>query len=98
MLNTVTVWHNGIRRCYPLISARKIISVDKNGIKQKGFFDSSKCTLRIPAKADAEFSIGDFARIGEHTGDADRRTDFKIMEIHGNLRGAIPHYRLICEK
>ena len=97
MTEKVTVWHNGKRQCFPLISARTVISEDKNGIKQKGFFESSVCTVRIPAKSETEFSIGDFVRIGEHTGDANRDTDFKVTKIFSNLRGTAPHYRLVCE-
>ncbi|MBR4173033.1 MAG: hypothetical protein IKR46_01520, partial [Clostridia bacterium] len=73
-------------------------AVDKNGIKQKGFFDSSSATVRIPSESEIEFSIGDFIRLGEHFGEADRSTDFKVMEIHNNLRGTTPHYKLVCEK
>lgn len=98
MLNKVTVWHNGQRLCLPLISARTVISEDKNGIKQKGFFDSSKCTVRIPAKSEIGLSVGDFVRLGEHTGDADRVADFKVMKIYNNLRGITPHYKLVCER
>ena len=98
MMSMVTVWHNGVRRCFPLISSKTVISADKNGIKQKGFFDSSECTLRIYKAEEADFSIGDFVRIGEHTGDADRNSDFKVMKIFNNLRGTTPHYRLVCER
>lgn len=98
MLSKVTVWHNGVRLCLPLISSRTVISEYKNGIKQKGFFDSSKCTLRVSANSEIGFSIGDFVRLGEHTGDADRTADFKITEIFNNLRGTTPHYKLVCER
>ena len=98
MSKKVTVWHNGNRQCLPLMSERKVFSSDKNGIKQKGFFDSSCCTLRISAKRETEFSVGDFVRIGEHIGDADRYTDYKVMKIFENLRGTTPHYKLVCER
>lgn len=97
-MKKVTVWHKGKRYCFPLMSERLVISTDKNGIKQRGFFDSSICTLRIPAKSEIEFDIGDFVRVGEHTGDADRATDFKVMKIINNLRGTTPHYKLVCER
>lgn len=93
-----TLWHNGTRYLSPVISVKIYSSIDKNGIKQKGFFDSSECTLRIPAKQNLEISIGDFVRLGKHTGEADRAADFKIMRIHNNLRGTTPHYKLVCEK
>lgn len=98
MSKKVTVWHNGNRQCLPLMSERLVFSADKNGIKQKGFFDASCCTLRISAKEKTEFSVGDFVRIGEHTGDADRYADYKVMKIFENLRGTTPHYRLVCER
>lgn len=98
MSRKVTVWHNGNRKCLPLMSERKVLSADKNGIKQKGFFDASCCTLRISAKEKAEFSVGDFVRVGEHTGDADRYADYKVMKIYENLRGTTPHYKLVCER
>lgn len=94
----VTLWHNGTRCFFPVISVKMSSSIDKNGIKQKGFFDSSVCMLRIPAKSEVEISIGDFVRLGKHNGDADRASDFKVMKIYNNLRGTTPHYRLVCEK
>lgn len=97
-MKKVTVWHKGERYCFPLMSLRITLETDKNGIKQRGFFDNSMCTLRIPAKSEFNFCIGDFVRIGEHTGGADRDTDFKVMKIINNLRGTTPHYRLVCEK
>lgn len=100
MLNEtcVTLWHSGTRYFFPGVSARICSSIDKNGIKQKGFFDNSVCTLRIPSKAELEISIGDFVRLGKHSGNADRNADFKVMKIYNNLRGVAPHYRLVCER
>ncbi|MBR4721402.1 MAG: hypothetical protein IK057_06550 [Clostridia bacterium] len=98
MTKKVTIWHNGERQYLPLLSARKVFSSDKNGIKQKGFFDSSSCTLRISAKEETDLSVGDFVRMGEHTGDADRYADYKVMKIFENLRGTTPHYKLVCER
>ena len=92
----VTLWHDGKSCILPVISSRLDASIDKNGIKQKGFFDSSALTLRIPQKA--EISIGDFVRLGKHFDDADRASDFKVMKIYNNPRGTTPHYRLVCEK
>jgi len=93
-----TLWHSGTRYFFPRVTARVCSSVDKSGIKQKGFFDDSVCTLRIPSETELELSIGDFVRIGRHSGDADRNTDFKVMKIYNNLRGVTPHYKLVCEK
>ena len=97
-MKKVTVWHNGAVRHFPLISVKSEITEAKNGIKQKGFYNSSKCTLRIATESEIDFSIGDFVRFGEHTGDADRSEDFKLTGIYNNLRGTTPHYRLVCEK
>ena len=96
--NYATIWHDGKRCVYPVLSVKVSLSIDKNGIKQKGFFDSSACILRIPAKSELEISIGDFVRLGKHIGDADRTTDYKVMKICENLRGTTPHYKLVCEK
>lgn len=93
-----TLWHNGTRCFFPRVSARICTSIDKNGIKQKGFFDDSSCTLRILTETELELSIGDLVRLGRHSGDADRNADFKVMKIYNNLRGATPHYRLVCER
>ena len=98
MLKKVTVWHNGIRKCFPLLSFTSVFSTDKNGIKQKGFFESSICTVRIPAKPEIEVSVGDFVRLGDHTGEADRVNDYKVTKVFNNLRGITPHYKVVCER
>lgn len=93
-----TIWHDGTKSFFPAVSAKICSSIDKNGIKQNGFFDSSVCTLRIPSEKEIDISIGDFVRIGKHNGDADRAADFKVMKICNNLRGTTPHYKLVCER
>ncbi|MCR4692509.1 MAG: hypothetical protein K5664_01345 [Firmicutes bacterium] len=93
-----TIWHDGKRCIFPILSAKMVSSIDKNGIKQKGFFDSSTCLLRIFTKTELEISVGDFVRLGKHSGEADRVEDFKVMKICNNLRGTTPHYKLVCEK
>ena len=92
----VTVWHGGESYILPVISSRLGYAIDKNGMKQKGFFDSSKLVLRVPQNS--EIAIGDFVRLGRHSGDAERGSDFRVMEIYDNLRGITPHYRLVCER
>jgi hypothetical protein len=93
-----TLWHNGTRYFLPHVSARISSSISKNGIKQKGFFDDSVCTLRVQSETELDISIGDFLRLGNHSGNADRNADFKVMKIYNNLRGVTPHYRLVCER
>ena len=92
----VTIWHGGKSCVLPLISSRLSYVIDKNGMKQKGFFDSSRAVIRVPCGA--EISIGDFVRLGKHTGDVKRGSDLKVMEIYDNSRGITPHYRLVCER
>ena len=94
----VTLWHNGESCVLPLISARFRSAVNKNGIKQKGFFAENVCTLRIFSETGLEIAAGDYVRLGKHTGNADRSSDFKVMKIYDNLRGTTPHYKLVCEK
>lgn len=94
----VTLWHNGEIRILPLISARLKAAANKNGIKQKGFFSEDTCTLRIFSEKALEIAAGDYVRLGKHTGNADRSSDFKVMKIYDNLRGTTPHYKLVCEK
>ncbi|MCR4692429.1 MAG: hypothetical protein K5664_00940 [Firmicutes bacterium] len=96
--NFVTIWHDGKRCVFPVLSIKICSSIDKNGIKQKGFFDSSVCLLRIPANTELDISIGDFVRPGKYSGMPDREADFKVMKISNNLRGTTPHYKLVCEK
>lgn len=96
--NCVTLWHDGESRVLPLISARITSAVDKNGIKQKGFFAENICTMRILAENPLDIAAGDYVRLGKYTGNADRSADFKVMKIYNNLRGTTPHYKLVCEK
>lgn len=95
---SVTVWHNGVPEIFRNVFVKLVSSVDKNGIKQRGFFDSSTCTVRIRCMGPKKFAIGDFMRIGEHTGEAMRGSDFRIMKISDNIRGTTPHYKLVCER
>ena len=97
-VNCVTLWHNGEISVLPLISVRVSSAIDKNGIKQRGFFAENICTLRIFAEKELDIAAGDYLRLGKHTGNADRNADFKVMKIYNNLRGTTPHYRLVCEK
>jgi len=96
--NSVTIWHNGIAEYFDKVSLNHNTAIDKNGIKQTGFFNNSKCIIRIPTNKPILISIGDYVRIGKHTGTYNRNTDFVVMEIKENFRGSTPHYKVVCEK
>lgn len=96
--SSVTIWHNGIAYYYDKVSLNHKIAIDKNGIKQTGYFNSSSCVLRIPTEKTIDISIGDYVRIGKHTGNHNRNTDFAVMEIKENFRGSTPHYKVVCKK
>lgn len=96
--STVTIWHNNTAKHYQNVSLFHKKGIDKNGIKQTGFFDSSSCIIRIPAKSSIDISIGDYVRIGKHSGAHNRNTDFVIMQFDENLRGSVPHYKVVCER
>ena len=95
---SVTVWHNGTPAVYKNVHTSIKEGLDKNGIKQKGFFEYNNCILRIPTEKELQISIGDYVRCGIHGGNPDRNTDLKIMQISKNLFGTSPHYRVVCER
>lgn len=96
--NKVTVWHAGKAAVFDCIIGNISLKDAKNGIKQYGYHDDSEISVRIFTDADLEADISDCVRLGAHSGNADRGSDFKITEIRDNRRGASPHYKIICGK
>jgi len=96
--NSVTLWHNGVARHINNASIYHKICIDKNGMKQTGFFDASSLCIRIPKTKPIDISIGDYVRIGKHSGTYNRNADFVVMGICENFRGSNPHYKVVCEK
>ena len=96
--NKVTVWHAGKATVFECITGIVSVKDAKNGIKQYGYHDNSEFSVRIFTRTDINADIGDCVRLGEHSGNADRSSDFKITEIRDNRRGASPHYKIICGK
>lgn len=71
--------------------------ISKNGIKQRGFFNASTMTVRIPTEAEIGVFSGDYLCIGECL---DQFPSFenalKITEVKDNRRGSQKHWRISC--
>ena len=71
--------------------------ISKSGIKQRGFYLSSSCIVRIPVKKEIVVSLGDYVAMGKSYGKVpDRKNDLKITEICDNRHSGSPHIRLSC--
>lgn len=96
--NSVTIWTEGKPVFFSGVFARLTDGIEKNGIKQKGFFENKTCILRIPTQTPLKIAVGNYVRFGKHTDDYDRNSDFRIMKINANLCGSTPHYKVVCER
>lgn len=98
----VTIWHfdisdTPVRRVLKNVHIDAVKKIDKNGIKQKGFFDGTSAVVRIPTTEEISVSPGDYLYIGECF-DAlpDGEGALKITEIKDNRRGGQWHWRIVC--
>ncbi len=101
----ITVWHinddaDGYTRevfCASVYTTLKSVS-DNGGTKaSEGMRKSNILKARIPTKDQMPLSIGDYVRVGRHTGSPIRGKDFKIVELADNRKGANPHWRISAE-
>jgi len=69
----------------------------KNGIKQHGYHNGSRATVRIPASEKPIVQMGDYIRPGKCTDlTPERVNDLRVTMITENYIGANPHIRLFC--
>ena len=98
----VTIWHYDsysdeyISCCYPA----KVFFEDrlaKSGVKQKGYYNGSRATVRIPQSQFPMAWLGDYVREGDASdASPDRINDLKVTKITENFKGANPHLKLFC--
>lgn len=100
--NVVTIWHfddydTPFRKVFRDVCLDVTKKIDKNGIKQKGFFDGTAATVRIFEKEEINVSPGDYLYTGECF-DAYPESDdcLKITEVKDNRRGNRKHWRIVC--
>ncbi len=100
--NIVTIWHfddydTPVRKVFGNVYIDATKKLDKNGIKQKGFFDGTVATVRIFVTEEIGVSLGDYLYIGESI-DAYPESDdcLKITEVKDNRRGGQKHWRIVC--
>ncbi len=98
--NLVTIWHRCgdafEKNCYKANILLKV-SLDKNGIKEKGLHYGTMCEIRIPSQKDIGASLGDYAGIGSCSdNEPDLRRDFKVIELSDNRRGGSPHFKIVA--
>ena len=72
-------------------------SISKSGIKQKGFYLSNNCIVRIPLKKEIKVMLGDYVAMGKISRDnPEPGEDLKVVEICNNKNCRSPHIRLSC--
>lgn len=100
--STVTIWHfdeneQPKRKVFKGVYINGVKRISKNGIKQKGFFEGTSYSIRIPTIKEIVVCPGDYISIGENFGDYPGTWDsFKILEVADNRRGGQPHWRILC--
>lgn len=99
----VTLWHWGDsgesaeRKVFRGVHIYQSESIEKSGIKEKGFHKAGKVIVRIPGNKDAQIACGDYLGIGECIGDLpDYSKAVKIVSVTDNRRGRSPHIKLVC--
>ena len=93
----VTLWHkteNGYEKKTYNAHAVLKVSIEKSGIKEKGFHSGTRCEVRIPTKKSIDVALNDYIRVGYAEGEPNLKSDYKIAEIADNRRGGEPHIRL----
>ena len=98
----VTIWHFNesdlpVRKVFWNVCLESVKRIEKNGIKQKGFFDGTNATVRIFSSEDIGALPGDYLFVGESF-DAypDSEDCIKIVEVKDNRRGTNKHWRIVC--
>ena len=100
--SVVTIWHfddsdTPKRRVFKNVHLDFTHRIDKNGIKQKGFFCADSAIVRIPTVEEIDAVPGDYICIGESLDEfplADG--SLKIVEVKDNRRGGQKHCRISC--
>ena len=100
--NIVTIWHfddseTPVRKVFKKVSLDTVKRIDKNGIKQKGFFDGSSAVARIFTDEEIGVMPNDYLFIGESFDSYPESEDcLKIIEVKDNRRGCQKHWRIVC--
>ncbi len=97
----ITLWHrcsDGYERLCCNAHVVMKVSIEKSGIKEKGFHSGSQCRIRIPSQKAMAISPGDYMSIGEFDGEPDIRQVFRITEVCDNRRGGEPHYKMVAQR
>ena len=82
---------------FPKVYAYFKEKISKSGIKQRGFYLSNSCIIRIPGKKEINLELGDYIAIGKSDRKIpDRANDLKITEICDNRQSSSPHIRISC--
>ena len=98
----VTIWHfgdcdNPVRKVFKNVHLDAVKKLEKNGIKQKGFFDGTCATVRIPVSEEINVLPGDYLYIGECYDELlPMEGALKIIEVKDNRRGCQKHWRIVC--
>ena len=98
----VTIWHFGnsdtpTGKVFKNASVDSACSINKNGIKQKGFFDASGATVRIFTAEEVVVNPGDYLCFGECSDAAvPVENSMKIIAVKDNRRGGQKHWRIVC--
>ncbi len=98
----VTIWHFGdldvpARKVFKNVSMDTTRRIEKNGIKQKGFFDVTDVTVRIFVTKEIGVLPGDYLYIGECLEEMPPiENALKVIEVKDNRRGGQKHWRVVC--
>lgn len=99
---SVTIWHLGdsespVRKIFRNVYIYSVSRIEKNGIKQKGFFNGTDAKVRIFTTDDINVLPGDYLYIGECYDEILPIDDtLKIIEVKDNRRGGQKHWRIVC--
>lgn len=98
----VTIWHfgdsdNPVPTIFRNVHIDAVKRIEKNGIKQKGFFDGKSATVRIPTGKEIDVMPGDYLYIGEcFCENLSYEDALKVIEVKDNRRGGQRHWRIVC--
>ena len=98
----VKIWYFGnsdtpIREVFKNVCLDATRKIEKNGIKQKGFFDGANATVRIFTREEIDVSPGDYLYVGEcYEVLPPIENALKIIEVKDNRRGGQKHWRIVC--
>lgn len=98
----VTIWHFGDsdipdRKVFRNVTLDSSQKIEKNGIKQKGFFNGASATVRIFNAEEIGVLPGDYLYLGKCFDEAiPIENALKIIEVKDNRQGAQKHWRIVC--